>query len=150
MWGFGTFTPFAGWASTGRSLDFSHAIVLLGFCPLFAALYPLTQIYQLEEDSRRGDRTLVIRLGVGRSLAVAIGAALLAFGFFFWSLVILGRADPLRLIALAAALGAWLLVLVPWARDHAKRSTAEHQRGMYFALAAWAVTDLVVLVAWGA
>jgi hypothetical protein len=27
---------------------------------------------------------------------------------------------------------------------------AEHQRGMYLALAAWAVTDAVVVGAWGA
>ena len=36
------------------------ALVLFAFCPLFAALYPLTQIYQHAEDSRRGDRTLVV------------------------------------------------------------------------------------------
>jgi hypothetical protein len=28
-------------------------------------------------------------------------------------------------------------------------SPAEHQRGMYQALAAWAVTDLVVVLCWG-
>src|SRR5207249_8130939 len=43
MWGFGSFTPFATWAATGRSLDLGHALLLLGFCPLFAGLYPLTQ-----------------------------------------------------------------------------------------------------------
>src|SRR5207247_2879905 len=42
MWGFGTFTPYAGWAATGLPLDTARGMVLLGFCPLFAALYPLT------------------------------------------------------------------------------------------------------------
>jgi len=51
MWGFGTLTPFAAWAATGRALDMGHALVLLGFCPLFAGLYPLTQLYQMEEDA---------------------------------------------------------------------------------------------------
>ncbi|HEV2291037.1 MAG TPA: UbiA family prenyltransferase, partial [Gemmatimonadales bacterium] len=144
MWGFGTLTPFAGWASTGRPLDLPHALVLLGFCPLFAALYPLTQIYQVEEDTRRGDRTLVIRMGVGRSLGVAIGATLLAFLLFGWSLELIGGGTPPKVAGLAVALAAWLGVLVPWARRHPSMSAALHQRGMYLALGAWAVTDVVV------
>ena len=71
MWGFGTLTPFAAWAATGRPLDLAHGLVLLGFCPLFAGLYPLTQLYQMEEDRRRGDRTLALMLGMRASLAVA-------------------------------------------------------------------------------
>jgi hypothetical protein len=71
MWGFGTLTPFAAWAATGRPLDAGHALVLLGFCPLFAGLYPLTQLYQMEEDRRRGDRTLALLLGLRASLGVA-------------------------------------------------------------------------------
>ncbi|MGH7532420.1 MAG: UbiA family prenyltransferase [Gemmatimonadales bacterium] len=149
MWGFGTFTPFAGWASTGRALDLSHALVLLGFGPLFAALYPLTQIYQVEEDTRRGDRTLVIRLGIGRSLQVAVGSTLLAFALFGWSLLLLDQATGLRLAGLGLALAGWLGVLVPWARRHSSMTTALHQRGMYLALGAWAVTDVVVALAWG-
>ncbi len=64
MWGFGTFTPYAGWAATGRPLDLMHGLVMLAFCPLFASLYPLTQIYQFEEDEARGDRTLALILGL--------------------------------------------------------------------------------------
>jgi len=69
MWGFGTLTPFAAWAATGRPLDAGHALVLLGFCPLFAGLYPLTQLYQVEEDRRRGDRTLPSSWVCGRTPA---------------------------------------------------------------------------------
>ena len=36
--GFGTLTPLAGWAATGRPLESTDAIVLLAVCPLFAAL----------------------------------------------------------------------------------------------------------------
>jgi len=82
MVGFGTLTPFAGWAATGRPLDATEALVLLAFCPLFAALYPLTQLYQLEEDARRGDRTLALIFGVRRSLDAAIAAAAAAFALF--------------------------------------------------------------------
>jgi len=36
-------------------------------------------------------------------------------------------------------------VLLPWLVDHATRTPRQHQRGMYRALAAWAVTDVAVL-----
>jgi hypothetical protein len=38
-------------------------------------------------------------------------------------------------------------VLVPWLFGYAGWSPKQHQRGMYRALAAWAVTDLTVLFA---
>src|SRR3989475_11847202 len=83
-------SPFAAWAATGRPLDAGHALVLLGFCPLFAGLYPLTQLYQMEEDRRRGDRTLALLLGLRASLGVAIACTALAFALFGWAAVVLG------------------------------------------------------------
>lgn len=152
MIGFGTLTPYAGWAATGRSLDLSHALVLAAFAPLFAALYPLTQIYQIDEDTRRGDRTLAVRLGVQRSLDVALAAAVVAFALLVvaavragWSLADGGIA---RWTALAIAAGVWGFVLVPWRLHAAGRTPPEHQRGMYWALGAWAVTDLAVAASW--
>lgn len=143
MWGFGTLTPFATWAATGRPLDLGHALILLGFCPLFAGLYPLTQLYQFDEDRRRGDRTLALLLGMRRSLSVALACVLGAFALFAWAAVTLETGA--RAVALLGPLGAWLAVLVPWYAGHAGWTPARHQRGMYHALAAWAVTDLVVL-----
>jgi 4-hydroxybenzoate polyprenyltransferase len=153
MWGFGTLTPFAGWASTGLPLDPARGLVLLGFCPLFAALYPLTQIYQMEGDSRRGDRTLALRLGLHRSLAVAVLCAGLAFALFVLAGVRAGwrlhtAADIARWAGILVAAGAWGAVLLPWISHHAGLSAASHQRRMYLALAAWAVTDVAALLAW--
>ena len=142
MWGFGTLTPFAAWAATGRPLDAGHALVLLGFCPLFAGLYPLTQLYQMEEDRRRGDRTLALLLGLRASLGVAIGCAALAIGLFGWAAAVL----RVRAWLLGVPLAAWLAVLVPWYRRREVLIPADHQRGMYRALAAWAMTDLAVLL----
>ena len=142
MWGFGTLTPFAAWAATGRPLDAGHALVLLAFCPLFAGLYPLTQLYQLEEDRRRGDRTLALLLGLRASLSVAIACTLLAFALFGWAALVLGEPAWWLLVPLAA----WLVVLVPWYRRRDTLGRAAHQRGMYRALAAWGLTDLTVLV----
>lgn len=146
MLGFGTFTPFAGWAATGRPLDTVHGLVLLGFCPLFAALYPLTQIYQFDEDRRRGDRTLALILGMRRSLAVAIGATVLAFACFA-AAAFIGATRWWAWLGLLVALASWLQVLLPWYRRHATMACAQHQRGMYAALAAWAVTDIAVILA---
>ena len=50
------------------------------------ANYPMTQIYQHEEDSRRGDITASIRFGVKGTFyfaAVVFGVALTAFLFYF-------------------------------------------------------------------
>ena len=143
MWGFGTLTPYAAWAATGRPLDAGHGIVLLAFCPLFAGLYPLTQLYQFDEDRRRGDRTLALILGMRTSLTVAALSTLLAFGLFMWAAVLLRVGN--KGFALAVPLVLWLGVLVPWLASYASWTSGQHQRGMYRALAAWAVTDLTVL-----
>ena len=151
MWGFGTLTPYAGWAATGVSLDLTHGLVLLAFCPLFAALYPLTQIYQLEEDSRRGDRTLALMLGIRRSLLVSLGAAGAAFALLAlaglrsgW-----GTQDAWRWLGLALCAVTWGMVLGSWLQRHGAMVARDHQRGMYQALGAWALTDAVVVLAWG-
>ncbi|MBA2627303.1 MAG: UbiA prenyltransferase family protein, partial [Gemmatimonadales bacterium] len=151
MIGFGTLTPFAGWATTGRALDMAHGLVLLAFCPLFAALYPLTQLYQMDEDRARGDRTLALRLGLTRSLDVALVAALVAFVLLLvagvqseWN-----AADAGRWAALGAGAAAWAAVLLPWRMRSGRMTRAAHQRGMYLALGAWAVTDIGVALAWG-
>jgi 4-hydroxybenzoate polyprenyltransferase len=141
MWGFGTLTPYAAWAATGRPLDTGHGLVLLAFCPLFAALYPLTQLYQFDEDRRRGDRTLALILGMRTSLIVALLSTLLAFGLFGWA----GAVLHVRTWPLVVPFSIWLFVLVPWLGRFARWSPEQHQRGMYRALAAWAVTDLTVL-----
>jgi lycopene elongase/hydratase (dihydrobisanhydrobacterioruberin-forming) len=151
MWGFGTLTPYAGWAATGLPVGTTGALVLLAFCPLFAALYPLTQIYQLEEDARRGDRTLALALGAGRSLQISLAAGMLAFALFIlagirseWP-----RDDFWRWLLIAAAAFAWGIVLIPWLARQRNMSSAQHQRGMYRALVAWAITDFAVVLAWG-
>jgi 4-hydroxybenzoate polyprenyltransferase len=151
MWGFGTLTPYAGWAATGIPLTIPGLLLLLAFCPLFAALYPLTQLYQFEEDQRRGDRTLALRLGMKRSLDLAIGMTLVAFGLIGWAGALdgwtTGENDLLRWSGLLLALLIWLGVLLPWRAGFVNWTPDRHQLGMYRALAAWAATDLVVLLA---
>ena len=150
--GFGTLTPLAGWASTGEGLTVWGWFLVWGFGALFAGLYPLTQLYQFDEDARRGDRTFALILGKRRSMAVSIGSVTVAFGLFVaaamaaeWT-----AGDVARWAMLAVAYAAWLALLVPWYRRAEQWKPARHQRGMYLALGAWAVTDVAVLLSWAA
>ena len=53
-----------------------------------------------------------------------------------------------RVLLLLVGLAAWLVVLLPWWRQHRAMDPAAHQSGMHRALAAWAITDMAVLFAW--
>ncbi len=149
MVGFGTLTAYAGWAATGVPVDATGWLVLLAFCPLFAGFYPLTQLYQVEEDRARGDRTLAVALGTARSLALAVASVAVAFGLFAWAggVAAWPPGSGWRWAMLAAAAAAWTAVLLPWAARWRGLDPAGHQRGMYAALGAWAVTDLAVVAA---
>jgi lycopene elongase/hydratase (dihydrobisanhydrobacterioruberin-forming) len=150
MWGFGTLTPYAGWAATDLPVGPVGRMILLGFCPLFAALYPLTQIYQIEEDTARGDRTLAIILGVPASLWLSLLAATGAFALFGSAAVRAGwsAGERWRWLVLVLAALAWVVVLLPWLRRHRRMNPQQHQHGMYRALLAWAITDVAVVLAW--
>lgn len=140
--GFGFFTPMAGWVFTGRGLEKGLLDLCIGFFFLFAALYPLTQIYQVAEDTKRGDQTLVIRMGVARSLTYAIFAAVVAHLWFVQAALHEGR-NPVYLII---SLVAWIGILIPWRLRWTRMTDPEHEKGMYRALAAWAITDISVLI----
>jgi len=139
--GFGLLTPLAGWGLTGRPLTVWMGAVAAGFAFLFGALYPPTQIYQMDEDRARGDRTLALVLGESASLGAAAGLAVAAHLWFGWGVLRAGR-QPLFL---AVSLAAWLVVLVPWWARWRRWTPAQHQAGMYRALGAWAVTDASLL-----
>ena len=140
--GFGLLTPLAGWGLTGRPVAPAMVSLCVGFAFLFGALYPPTQIYQMAEDRARGDRTLAIVLGEGPSLGFAVALALVAHLWFAWGAVQAGR-NPLPLLL---SLAAWLGVLAPWWARWRSWTQHQHEAGMYRALAAWAVTDISVLI----
>ncbi len=149
--GFGVISPYAGWALSGRALTGPVSVILLAFGALFAAFYPLTQLYQMDADRERGDQTLAIRLGIQRSLGVAVLGVGVAFGMLTGAAMASGwggTAAPLRVGLLGLAGLAWIVVLAPWYLQGRGWSSADHQRGMYHALAAWALTDVAVVFAW--
>jgi len=143
--GFGLLTPLAGWGLTGRPLAGGMLAVAAGFAFLFGALYPTTQIYQVDEDRARGDRTLVIVLGEGASLGLAALLALGAHLLFAWGAWHLGRPGLRQAWSLGLSLAVWLGVLLPWWARWRRWTPERHQAGMYWCLGAWAVTDLILL-----
>jgi len=140
--GFGLLTPLAGWGLTGRPVSPGLLSTVIGFAFLFGALYPPTQLYQIDEDRARGDRTLAIVMGEGPSLAFAVGLAVAAHLWFAWGALQSGR-PPLPLLI---SLVAWTGILVPWWARWRSMTPHQHENGMYRCLAAWAVTDVSLLI----
>ncbi len=143
--GYGALTFWAGVAATGHDVDGATVWAGAGFGLLFAALYPLTQIYQMEDDRRQGVRTLALVMGRRGSLVMATTAAAAA-------LLCLGAAVATRhpgqaawaLLTLALPLTLWGRVLLPHlvtGGAHCGKET------MYGGLRAWAVTDLMAALA---
>lgn len=91
-------STYAGLAGTNIMDEFrspapgiiNPAIIAGAICScLIGASYPLTQVYQHDEDSRRGDRTLSIILGYKGSFifsGLLFGTGLL-LSFYYWQLV---------------------------------------------------------------
>ncbi|WP_375418740.1 UbiA family prenyltransferase [uncultured Hymenobacter sp.] len=75
--------------------------------------YPLTQVYQHQEDARRGDRTLSLRLGVrGTFIFAALGllAGAAALGLAYWL-----RQEPRALLVFLLATGPVVALFGRWA-----------------------------------
>lgn len=72
-------------------------------CVLLAGLYVVTQSYQVDEDRRRGDRTLPVLLGPRRALRVA--AAISAVGGAGVVALVATEFGPLQAAALGLAFG---------------------------------------------
>jgi 1,4-dihydroxy-2-naphthoate octaprenyltransferase len=92
-------------------------------------LYPLTQLFQVEEDRARGDRTLVVAWGPRAGFALAVGCLLL--GGLVLALVVLLRFGGLDASLIGLGLGLELLAIVVWARRYdAGRVMANYRRVM--------------------
>ncbi len=76
--------PFlAGWLATPQpSHDWRLGLIAaLSAAFVAIAFYPLTQLYQVEEDRLRGDRTIAVVLGVDRSFLLSSGLLIAAAVF---------------------------------------------------------------------
>lgn len=101
-------------AAPARLLEPPFAVAALGAALVTLGLYPITQVYQIEEDRARGDRTLAVALGWRPALVIA--ALLLGAGAGLVGVALAGRVAPIwsRLLP-GGVLALWGL-LVLWAR----------------------------------
>jgi 4-hydroxybenzoate polyprenyltransferase len=155
MVGYGGGTTLAGLV-TGQAAcgppphgpDAAGGWLIAGFALLFGSFYPMTQLYQLASDRRRGDRTLATALGPRRSLTLAVGLGLGATACFAVTVHLwrAGRILPTAVWPLLA-LVLWLGHALLWRRRAALLSAPEHERRMYRALLLWTLVDLSLLAA---
>jgi 4-hydroxybenzoate polyprenyltransferase len=128
------------------TLDGGAGWLVLGFGLLFGSLYPLTQIYQIDEDRRRSDRTLCTALGVRWSLGLSMGLAVLAgvvMALGLWE-----RGTGWAFVFPAAGLAAWLGHLLMWAKSEPGLACEVQEKKMYRALTLWAVMDACLVAGW--
>ena len=93
-------------AAGGQTIGLTEGLAALGVALVILSLYPTSQIYQMEEDRRRGDRTFAVEFGAEGvlkfySIAFGLGILLLSItilstsywlgGFFFTTGLISGR-----------------------------------------------------------
>lgn len=108
-------------------------------------LYPITQVYQIDEDAARGDRTLPVRLGWRRSLVFSFVMG--SVGLIVLAVALAGVLAPearLLLLGSPVALGA---VLAVWAaRFESLSPGGNHDWAMGVGLAASAVFWSLLLV----
>jgi 4-hydroxybenzoate polyprenyltransferase len=132
-------------------------LLVAGFGLLFGSFYPLSQVYQVEPDCRRGDRTLVSALGVGPSLRLALALGLLGGLCLLAAVAAWPSPPPGPAVARAACLAlrwgppslsllAWLAHLWRWHGRYRSMEQREHERAMYHALLLWAVVDGALLL----
>lgn len=106
----------AGWLASARAgLPLAEArfwLMALVAAATTIALYPLTQVYQIEEDAARGDRTLAMVLGPARSFVFAAVVFALAALAGLWAMAAMGRPlDGLLLLAGYTVLIAVIVVI---------------------------------------
>ena len=121
MFGQGALGALAGVVATGTARVTAEAIWgLAGAALLVGALYPLTQIFQTEEDAARGDRTAAIVLGRRGTCAAVIVLSVLGALCMALSAHVAGRSVDAVVLG-----GAWVPMSVGalWAcRDIPTRS----------------------------
>ena len=143
--------PYSGWIITGFFQgvftvlmayvginDFEIQTALMSkvlFAGLLSSLmiwanYPMTQIYQHDEDAKRGDQTLSLRLGVMGTFyftAVFFGLATLGFIYFFveWFDLKYAFSFLIALSPVAIFFSYWFL------RARANSSKADYQHAMW-------------------
>ena len=100
-------------ASSAQLFESTNLLLALVSTLFLCGSYPLTQIYQHQEDAQRGDRTLSLRLGIRGTFVFAAGGLLagaLAIGLAYWL-----RGELQNLLIFLVATGPVVALFSRWA-----------------------------------
>ncbi|KAA3439407.1 UbiA family prenyltransferase [Rufibacter hautae] len=95
-----------------RILSTNNLLLALVSSLFLCGSYPLTQVYQHEEDSRRGDETLSLKLGLWGTFIFAGLSLLVAAGVLFYTYW--RRDEPWHMLFFLLGTGPVLLVFSRW------------------------------------
>ena len=101
-------------ATQAQLFESTNLLLALVSTLFLCGSYPLTQIYQHQEDARRGDRTLSLRLGIRGTFGFAASGLLagaLTMGAAYWL-----RSELRNLLIFGVATGPVVALFVHWAR----------------------------------
>jgi 1,4-dihydroxy-2-naphthoate octaprenyltransferase len=143
----------AAWAATRGDVEsvwsIDGALGALAAVLLILALYPLTQLYQIEEDAARGDRTVAVVWGPRRCFAFALICTIL--GGLAMLVLLATRFGALDTLLVGLGLTLQVVVLSAWGRRFNPLETLRNYRAVMrlnlvssSALAAYLVGRLVL------
>ena len=139
--GYGFMTCYGGWSIGGLPPDREAWLIFTAFFFLFGGLYPLTQLYQMRDDSGRGDRTLAVILGRRNALVLSfLLTATAMICFFFVSYFTRSFVSAILTLLLSFL---WASLYRSWFTRF--EGDEEEKMGMYKALILWGINDIAAI-----
>jgi 1,4-dihydroxy-2-naphthoate octaprenyltransferase len=136
----------AGAPVTGM-LDPRVLLGAIGSSVVTLSLYPVTQVYQVDEDRARGDRSLAVVLGWRPALLIS--GLLLGAGVTLIAAALVGRIAPVWFWILAAGvLGMWFLLYLWSRRFNSLDAYANHDWALGLGAMASAGFWILILSEW--
>jgi len=128
--GQGALAFLAAWAAVrgemGSAWSVDGALGAAASVLLILALYPLTQLYQIDEDAGRGDRTVAVAWGPRRSFVLAVTCTVA--GGVLMLLLLARRFGPVDTVVVGLGLCAQVTSLAVWARRFDARQVLPNYR----------------------
>lgn len=140
--GYGALTYFGGWVLMVDKPTVISLLLSFGFGLLFASFYPLTQIYQYDDDRKNKDQTLTVFLGKRNALYFSLIFNILSF-IIFLTAIIIQQINFMKYTLLLLPFFLWMVILCPWIQ---KMDSYNEKKGMYRALNVWGITDICVIL----
>jgi 1,4-dihydroxy-2-naphthoate octaprenyltransferase len=114
------------WTGGGEAMEWPVWMAWAATALLITGFYPLTQVYQIEEDRGRGDISFAVRFGpegVFRTARLLVGAGATLFGIAVWQGGILQES---WLVGIPLGYVAFLWALRRWERVFGERDEYEN------------------------